>query len=460
MTKNPPRPDINEAQSKVLRCIPPNDMGAESAVLGGILKNANVLAMALDSLTEGDFYSPAHGLIFEAARELFEKRKPVDIKTVASLLGQKNRLHEVGGTIYLSDLVDEVVSALGASLHIQTVKDRALERELAMVGARIIDDIYDSGRTTAEKLDEAGAAILAVGMKRNRSNAVQVGSDTLRVMQGIKEIMVSGKTQGETTGYHMLDMLLGGLKPTDQIIVAARPGMGKTSFALNLALCGASNGVPSAFFSLEMARDQLIKRALCVLGKVNTHNVMNGAPTPDEYASLERAADVLCDLPLFIDDTPGLTPGTISAACRSLKREKGIKVAYIDYVGMMRPGVKKDSREQEVAHISASLKNMAKELEICVVLLSQLNRDVEKRGNKRPVMADLRESGSLEQDADAIIFLYNEHAAANKGKHAMDSPTEIILSKHRNGPTGTVNLWFQREFTGFEDMDMRAYGDA
>ena len=442
--------------------VPPNDLSAERAVLGGILLENEALNVVLElPLTAEDFYSDAHARIFEAMAALFAAGQPVDTVTLRERLATGNRLHAIGGDEYLLGLTNTIPTVSNIEAHGRIVREKAVIRRMIQACHETAAKGYGDYGSMEEFLDEAERSIFAVAKHRLRTPYEHITDVVVRTFEQItKAAELKQHITGLPTGFERLDKMTAGMHPGDLIIIAGRPGMGKTAFALNVALnaCRARKA-SSVVFSLEMPKEQLANRLLCSEARVDAGKLRTGYLGRDDWPKLTQAAGTLSDLPIWLDDTPGLTLMELRAKTRRLKAEHGLGLIVIDYLQLMRAGIKTDSREQEISEISRSLKGMAKELELPVVALSQLNRGVESRGNKdkRPQLSDLRESGAIEQDADTIMFIYRDEVynpeSTDKGL------AEIIVGKQRAGPTGTVKCLFQREFTRFDNLD-DSHGEA
>jgi replicative DNA helicase len=430
-------------------------MEAEQAVLGGVFLKPDSFFVIVDMLREEDFYFPAHRALFCAFRELFGKGVPIDFLTVSEYLKSQSRMEEIGGASYLVDLSRGVISAANAEFYAGIVLEKAMLRHLIAACAGIIGQCYDPGREAKELLDESEQAIFAISQRSSIGLYQDAGVLTRKLFEELESRTHRGDAiTGVSTGYPRLDQLTTGLQPSDLIILAARPSMGKTAFALNIAMRAAIRGrVPVAVYSLEMTMQQIIIRMLCAWGKVDVSRLRRGYLNDEDWQALYTAGEVFRDAPLYIDDTPSLTPLELRARARRLKNEKGLGLVVVDYLQLMRSSRRVDSRELEISDISRNLKAMAKELNVPVLALSQLNRKVEERGDKRPMLSDLRESGAIEQDADLIMFIYREAAYMKAGERPPVDRAEIIIGKQRNGPVGAVELDYASACTAFEDPE-------
>lgn len=438
-----------------LKKIPPQQMEAEQSLLGGILIDNEGLASALEILRGDEFYREAHRIIFQAIQELFERNEPIDLVTVVSLLAEKQQLDSVGGAPYLASLVDTVPSASNVGIYAKIVNDKALLRRLIQAANEISSLCYGGGKQIEEILDHAEAAIFAITENRIRNNYASLKEIVKKSIEAIERFQeYRDMVTGVPSHFTDLDKLTAGFQPSDLIIIAARPSMGKTAFALNLARNAAlQSGVPVGVFSLEMSKEQLAMRLLCAEARVDSHKIRTGFLSQQECAKMLSAAGAFMETPIYIDDTPAISTLELRAKARRMKLDKGLGMVIVDYLQLMRGRESSERREQEISDISRALKSLAKELNIPVIALSQLNRKVEERNNKRPMLSDLRESGAIEQDADVIAFIYRDEVynptTAEKGI------AEIIVGKQRNGPTGDVKLAFINSYTRFENL---AYG--
>ncbi len=439
--------------------VPPHSLEAEAGVLGAILLNNDVLPQVAEVLERDDFYRSGHRVLYDAMLELSEAGSPIDLVTASEALRQRGLLEKAGGAAYLAGLTDRVPSAENAEHYARIFRDRAILRKLIWVTTEIASEGYQVDADVEAYLDKAEQALFEVTQRKIRPSFSRL-KDILRdAFTKIEELYERKElVTGVSTGFHELDQVTAGLQPSDLIIVAGRPGMGKTSFVLNVAQHAAiEGGVPVAFFSLEMSKEQLVMRLLCAEARVDSHRLRRGMLKDSDWPKLTRAAGALADAPIYIDDTPGLTTLELRAKARRLKSEAGLGLVVVDYLQLMRARGRFDLREQEISEISRSLKGLAKELDVPVVALSQLNRGVESRTDKRPLLSDLRESGAIEQDSDVIMFIYRDEVY---NKESQDQGmAELIVGKQRHGPTATVKLAFISEFTAFENL-ARGYEDA
>jgi replicative DNA helicase len=438
--------------SALPRRVPPHSLEAETSVLGAILLNNEVLSRVAEVVDREDFYRTGHRLLYETMVELFEKGSPIDLVTATEALRQRGVLEKVGGAAYLGSLTDSVPSVDNAEHYARIIRQKAILRKLIWVSTEIASDGYAADADVGEYLDRAEKAIFEVTARQIRpsfSRVKDILHDTFKRIEELYER--KDMVTGVPSGYHDLDQVTAGFQPSDLIIVAGRPGMGKTSFVLNIAQHAAiETGTAAAVFSLEMSKEQLVTRLLCSEARIDSHRLRRGMLRDSDWPKLTRAAGTLAEAPIFIDDSPGVSTLEVRAKCRRLKSEANLGLVIVDYLQLMRGHGKYDVREQEISEISRSLKGLAKELHVPVIALSQLNRGVESRADKRPMISDLRESGAIEQDADVIMFIYRDEIY-NKDSDEKGI-AEIIVGKQRQGPTDTVKLAFLAEFTTFENL--------
>jgi len=432
---------------------PPANPEAEQSVLGAILVRPEVLDRVADLLESGDFYREAHGRIYQAMLDLYGRGEPVDLVSVSALLKERGQLEGVGGPVFLAGLSEQVGFATNADYYAALVRDKAILRRLLDTTQEIASRCYAPVEDVGEFLDAAEQKVFEVAESKVRPGFKSVGSLVEKEIANLESIWhrEAGRITGVPSGFPDLDNLTAGFQSSDLIIIAARPSMGKTALALNIAYNAAYRSqTPVAFFSLEMSKEQLVRRFLSSIGEVDASNLRRAFLSTMEWANLQTAAGYLLDSPIYIDDTPAAMVLDIRAKARRLKADNKLGLVIIDYLQLMRGRHDVPSREQEISEISRSLKALAKELNVPVMALSQLNRRVEERPNKRPQLADLRESGAIEQDADVIIFIYRDEV------YREDSPdkgiAEVIVGKQRNGPTGKVKLAFRDKYTRFDNL--------
>ena len=444
--------------------VPPHSIEAEQSVLGSLMLDNQSWEKTADLLVEHDFYRRDHQLIFRAIADLFEQSQPVDVITLAEYHDKRGELDKVGELAYLGMLARNTPSSANIIAYASIVRERSILRQLIAVGTAISNVAFSpEGKSSEEMLDLAEGQVFEIAEKgaKRSGGFIQVKEVLSRVVDRIDTLFEQDSPiTGLSTGFNDFDEQTSGMQPADLVIVAGRPSMGKTTFAMNLAEHAAiKSKVPVAVFSMEMPADALAMRMLSSLGQIDQHRLRTGRLNDDDWPRLTSAIALLNEAPLFIDDTPALTVTELRARARRLKREHGLSMIVIDYIQLMQGSSRSsnENRATEISEISRSLKALAKELEVPVVALSQLNRSLEQRPNKRPIMSDLRESGAIEQDADLIVFIYRDEVynedSAEKGK------AEIIISKQRNGPIGTVALTFQGKYTRFENFAFNNYDD-
>ncbi len=439
--------------------IPPHSYEAEESVLGGILLDNYTINTAMELLIPDDFYKKAHYKIFESMVALTDRGEPIDAVTLSEELKKSGVFEECGGLEMISRLASSVPSAANVSYYANMVKNFSLRRNVIHEASEIVTSAFDGEKSIEEFLDETEQRILSVSDKKSDKSFIHVGDIVQEAIKLVETLYDKKKSvTGIPSGFTKLDNLTAGFQNSDLFILAARPAMGKTSLALSFAQnIALREDLAVGIFSLEMSKEQLIMRMLSSEARVSNTKVRTGQFVESDFPKLVDAASRLADAPIFIDDTPSLTVTELRAKARRLAREQKLGMIIVDYLQLMRSPSYKYSREQEIADISRSLKGLAKELSVPVIALSQLNRSVEGRDDKRPRIADLRESGAIEQDADIIAFIYRDEVynpeTQDKGI------AEVILGKHRSGPTGTVRLAFSGEFTRFDPLDESGIGD-
>ena len=441
--------------------VPPHSLEAEQSVVGGLMLDNRAWDEVADIINEKDFYRHDHALILRAIDALSEDGQPYDVVTVSEWLGARNELDSIGGLAYLSILANETPTAVNVKAYANIVREYSILRSLIQVGNEISASAFDAGgKPSKELLDEAERKVFQIAEQGagNREGFEAINELLGRAVKRVEDMYRSGEAiTGIATGFSDFDEKTSGLQKSDLIIVAGRPSMGKTSFAMNLAETAALNGGHSvAVFSMEMPAEQLALRMMSSLGRIDSHNLRTGKLDDQDWPRLISSVNMLSKAKLFIDDTASLTPTDLRARTRRLKREHGLDLVIIDYLQLMQVSGSTENRATEISEISRSLKALAKELNVPIVALSQLNRSVEQRPDKRPVMSDLRESGSIEQDADLILFIYRDEVynpdSADKGI------AELLIRKQRNGPIGTVRLAFLGQYTRFENLAHDDYG--
>ena len=436
-----------------IRRVQPNDAMAEQAVVGAMIKDNEMIPVASEIVTSDDFYSPKYGKIYEVILEMNDAGSSVDILTLRDKLKEKNVPEEYASLETLRDLLMSVPTAANIRNYARIVAKNSTLRKLIKAADEISEECYSDGNTLEEILDHSEKRIYDISQKQRSGDYVSIKDTIMQVLNTIeKASKQSGAVTGISTGFYDLDYKTAGFQKSDLLLLAARPSMGKTALALNIAEhVVVKERIPTAFFSLEMSREQLANRLLSMNSKINAQSIRTGNLKPNEWGELVESARILGESTLIIDDTPGISVREMRSKCRKLKMEKGLGFIIVDYLQLMTAGGKgSESRQQEISEISRSLKALAREIECPVLALSQLSRDVEKRANKRPQLSDLRESGAIEQDADVVMFIYRDEyynkESPDKGK------AEVIIGKQRNGPTGTITLGAQLEYTRFTNL--------
>ena len=444
--------------------VPPQNIEAEQAVLGAMLIDKEAIAKATEVLSADDFYREAHRVIFSAMLELYNKNEAVDMVTVTEILKRDNKLEDIGGIAYITSLANVVLTAANVKYHADIVAEKSVLRQLVRVSTEIAAMGYEANEDVGTLLDTAESRILEISNRKKKTDFTAINDVLMDSVQSIESLLQNkGGLTGLPAGFADLDKLTSGLHPSDFIILAARPSMGKTALALNIVQNVALRahkvigGEPRsvAFFSLEMSKEQLVNRMLCAEAGIDSQRLRVGEMHDEDWTHLWDACDTMSRAKVYIDDTAGITAMDMRSRARRLKAEHGLDLIVVDYLQLMQGSGKRNNsgdRQQEVSEISRSLKALARELDVPVLALSQLSRSVESRQVKRPMLSDLRESGSLEQDADIVAFLYREdyYNPETENKH-----TELIIAKHRNGPVDTVNLFFQKQFTKFVGFTKR-----
>jgi replicative DNA helicase len=430
--------------------VPPQDLHAEQSVLGSMLINKDAIADCLEAVKAHDFYRPAHELIFDAVLDLFGRGEPADAITVADELGKRGDLTRIGGQAYLHQLIQAVPTAANAGYYAEIVHERAVLRRLVEAGTRIVQMGYAQGEGDIDEIvNRAQAEVYSVAEKRGGEDYNVLGDLLNETMEEIEA--ASGRTDdliGVPTGFLELDELTNGLHPGQMIVVAARPAVGKSTLGIDIARAAAiKHNMAAAVFSLEMSRTEITMRILSAEATIQLQDLRKGLKNQDQWTKLARIMGKISNAPLFIDDSPNMSLMEIRAKCRRLKQQHNLRIVVIDYLQLMSSGKKVESRQQEVAEFSRALKLLAKELEVPVIAISQLNRGPEQRTDKRPQMSDLRESGSIEQDADVVILLHRDRSDPER-----DGEADVIVAKHRNGPTKDIVLAFQGHYSRFNNM--------
>ncbi|MCM6881258.1 replicative DNA helicase [Enterococcus italicus] len=444
--------------------IPPQDIEAEQAVLGAIFLDNDTIIDAMEILEPRAFYRRAHQIIFQAMIQLNDRNEAIDVITLKAELESIQSLEDIGGILYLTELSQASPSAASISYYAKIVDDKAVLRNLIHTANQIVTKGFEQGEDVQSIVDDAERSILEVTEKRNSSGFKSIADVLNTAIENIDQLAQQGEAiTGLPTGYQALDKMTAGLHQEELIIIAARPAVGKTAFALNIAQnIGTKTDQSVAIFSLEMGAESLVNRMLCAEGSIQAGNLRTGQLTDEEWRSLIVAMGSLSRANIYIDDTPGIKISEIRARCRKLAQEKGnLGLILIDYLQLIE-GTGRESRQQEVSEISRQLKKLAKELKVPVIALSQLSRGVEQRQDKRPVLSDIRESGSIEQDADIVAFLYREDYYEREGDQDEDheekevnNKVEVIIEKNRSGARGTVELLFIKEYNKFSSLSLR-----
>lgn len=436
-------------QAEIFQNVPPHDDAAELAVLGAMFLDREAASLALEMLTGEDFYRPDHRQVFEAAEELYHSGVPIDMITVKNKLEEKQVFEQIGGLPFLANISTSVGSSANMRHYAAIVEEKSVLRRLIRTANNISQMSYEGKTDVNAIMDTAEKGIFDIMQNRHSDQFHHIRDIAVDSIEKIEDIYRSkGKLTGVPTGFVDFDQKTAGLQKSDLILLAARPSMGKTAFALNIIQNAAiRSNVPTAVFSLEMSREQLVNRMLCSEAMLDAQRLRTGELTDSDWADLIQAMGPLSQAPIYIDDTPGVTPMEVRSKCRRLKVEKGLGLIVIDYLQLMSGNSRNDSRQQEISKISRALKAIAREMEAPVIALSQLSRACEQRADHRPMLSDLRESGAIEQDADVVAFLYrDEYYFPDTEKK---NQAELIIAKQRNGPTGTVDLTWMGQYTKF-----------
>jgi replicative DNA helicase len=432
---------------------------AEQAVLGAMLLDQDAALRAVELLDDALFYREGHRRLFRAMRRLIEKRVVIDHITLRDELDRKNELEAAGGEPYLAELVDAAVTVANLEAHAGIVREKAILRQLIDAATGIVSHAYAGTQPANELLDEAESRIFQIAQYRKAEGFSRLKEMLWPTMERIEKLNKQGnQVSGVPSGFRDLDQMTTGFQPNDLVILAARPSMGKTAFCLNVAAQAASSGHGTAIFSLEMSKDSLVQRLLCGEARVDSQKVRRGMLSDTDFTMLARAAGVLSSCPIWIDDTPALTLLEMRSKARRLRMENDLKLIIVDYLQLMRSPAYAENRVQEISDISRSLKGLAKELQVPVIALSQLSRASEQRGGERkPILSDLRDSGAIEQDADIVLFIHRPemYEPLDKEGNSNEGKAELIVAKHRNGPTGSIDLFFHKSITRFASLSDR-----
>jgi replicative DNA helicase len=442
--------------------IPPQNLEAEQAVLGSILIDKNAIFKVADLLMPKDFYAPANEKIYEVIMELYEKHQPLDLLTLTSRLKEKELLKEVGGSAYLAELTNQVATASHVAEYAQVVKEKKVLRDLIKASAEIAEDVFEPSKEIEDLLDDIEQKILSISQRSLPQNFIPLKEELKNAYERIEKLhQGQGRLRGVPTGFPELDELLSGLQKSDLIVVGGRPSLGKTALVLDIARNAAlKGGIPVGIFSLEMSREQVIDRLIAAESQVPLWHILTGRIREDvEFEMIQGALDRLSKTLIFIDDTPSLNVMQMRSMARRLQVEHGLGLLVVDYLQLIRPRVNFESMVQQVTEISHGLKALARELKVPVLAVSQLSRAADQRDSKIPRLSDLRESGSIEQDSDVVLFIYR------KDRDLADVPPEeqniaqINIAKHRNGPLGSMNLRFDQEKVSFRSIEKRYEGE-
>ena len=429
---------------------PPHSREAEESVIGAVLLSEDAVNEVMDRLHPEDFYIPAHQAIFESMRQLFDGNQAIDAVTVSEELRRRGELEKVGGVNYLTRLVDIVPSTSNILYYAGIVEEHGKRRELIRAGASVTEVAFNIDEEIAIVLDRAEQTVLGVAERRSSQTLLEVGPLFNDVLEHIEALEQRGsEINGLATGFVDLDQKLAGIQPANLVVIAGRPGMGKSAIALNIATNVATKGEPVALFSLEMSKEEIVQRILSSVGQVDSKKLRNGQLGP-LWQRVVDAAGKMYKAPIFIDDSSLVTVTDIRAKCRRLKRKRGLSLVIVDYLQLLQASTR-ENRQQEISEITRNLKNLAKELAVPIIAVSQLNRSVESRENRRPRLSDLRESGAIEQDSDVVMFVYR-HEYYHPEDQEKKGIAELIIEKHRSGATGTVEMTFQPEFTRFANL--------
>ncbi len=430
--------------------VPPHNLEAEASVLGAVMLSPDAANIALEKLQPEDFYKPAHQIIFEAIIGLFNSNQAIDAVTVSDALRRNKQLDRIGGVGYLTGLLETVPAASNVDYYADIVDETAARRRLLRAGSMVVSIAMQTERTIDDVLDAAEQEVFRVSEEKVGDGLAVVGPMLQETLERIEELGTKGdEITGLPTGFRDLDGKLAGLHKANLVVIAARPSMGKTALALNIAQNIADRDHPVALFTLEMSREEVVLRLLSAMAGIDSHKLRSGQFGQELWQRLAREAARLYQLPFYVDDSPDLTVTAIRAKCRRLARKRGLDLVVVDYLQLMRSSSRNENRQQEIADISLSLKNLARELRVPVIAVSQLNRALEQRENKRPRLGDLRESGAIEQDADVVMFIYRDEYYNPGGDQR--GIAEVNIAKHRSGATGQIMMNFAAEFTRFRN---------
>jgi replicative DNA helicase len=444
-----------EVHENLVEKIPPQNLEAEASVLGAILFTPDAVARAIEILDESFFYSEGHRRIYAAMVHLFEKNQAIDLITVTEELSKRKQLEQIGGASYLAQLTSQISTAANIEYHAKIIKEKALLRELIQAATKMVQEGFEASSDGTEVLDRAERMIFEIGQQRIEGKFTKISEIIKHSIEAIDQLYQRKEhVTGLGTGFHEFDIKTAGLQPSDLIVVAGRPSMGKSAFVSCIAEHAAIDlGRPIAFFSLEMSKEQLVQRMLCSHARVDAQKVRTGYLSHSDWPKLTSAAGKLSEAPIFIDDTPAMSTLEVRAKARRLKAQHGIELVVVDYLQLMDAHSRSESRQQEITEISRSLQALARELKVPVIAISQLSRAVESRTGNRPQLSDLRESGAIEQDADLVVFLFREEYYHSTEENR--NKAEAIIAKQRNGPIGSVELVFLKEWTRFDNPEFQ-----
>lgn len=434
--------------------VPPNDINAEKSVLGSILIDPSAMGLVAEFIHAEYFYLPEHQAIYSAMLSLFEKQSPIDLITMQDQLKADGAIKKIGGTAYLSELINIVPTSANVEQYALIVKAHYTKRKLISLSSRMVEKAFAEGGDVKMLLDNAEAELFALAQQHTHRDFIELKDILAQSFERLEEFIKNGSDiRGVPTGYVDLDKKLSGMQPSNLLILAARPGIGKTTFALNMALNAATKyKMPVGFFSLEMSKEELVDRLLVQQAEIDAWRLKTGKLSDEDYKALTGAMGVLSEAPIYIDDTPGISILEMRTKARKLMAEKNLKMLIVDYLQLADAGRRFDSRVQEVSFVSLGLKNLARELRIPVLALSQLSRAIEQRGVKKPQLSDLRESGAIEQDADVVMFLYYEDESEDLLNSNIRN-IKLSIAKHRNGPVGDIDLQFRGDRVKFYSVE-------
>ncbi len=445
--------ELNNLDTENLR-IPPHNNDAETSALGAMLLSKEAITLSIEIISVEDFYSPAHQKIYSSILSIYNRNEACDVVTLSEELLRTDSLEEVGGSVYLADISSSVAAVSNSRYYLNIIKEKSILRKLIDSSSKVITKAYSPEAAASSLIELAEKSIFEINEDSNRRGLVNIRDIVLDSFSQMEQRAQNpGGLTGLSTGFVDLDRKLSGLQKSDLVLIAARPSMGKTALMVNIATNAAlKNDAKVAIFSLEMSKNQLVQRVISSNAHVDLQKVISGDINEDEWTKIINAMPIISDLKIEIDDTAAISPLELKAKCRRMKVEKGLDLIVIDYLQLMQMSGRVESRQQEISTISRNLKAIAKELDVPVIALSQLSRAPELRSDHRPILSDLRESGAIEQDADVVMFLYRDEYY-NKEESEKPNIGELIIAKHRNGPTGTVELVFKKEYTKFLNLE-------